>query len=395
MAIDKITVFRTKRKIALYSVIVNSFLSGIKLVGGIITGSSALIADGVHSLSDVAASLSILLGIILSNRKSRAFPYGLYKVENLVSLLSAFAIFFAGYEIGREVLFSTVKPMTSLPLALGVILLTLITTFSFSRYEQRQGEKINSPGLVADARHVMTDFYSSLVVVIGVVAQYLHLIWLMKGVVLIIIGFVFYSGFEILKDAIKVLLDASVDNQTIEQVKQILNNHPEVVKINSVQGRSSGSYKFLELDIAIDIEELDAAHSFVEHLKDHILNEVEFVEDVVIHFEPAFSQMRIAVLTDGQGYICKHFGSCENIVIFTKENGELRKEVYKNPALELERHKAIELAEFLKHKHVRCVVSRNFPEKSMGPKLLQDFRIRLVRTDKIHLDDLDIATVCG
>ncbi len=395
MATDKVTVFRTKRKVVIYAILVNSFLSAIKFIAGIISGSSALIADGVHSLSDVASSLALLVGFTLSNRKSKNFPYGLYKVENLFSLIVAFAIFFAGYEIGREVLFRPPQQMTSLPLALTVVGISLLVTFFFSRYERNQGQKVNSPGLIADSKHVMTDFYSSLVVIVGVIAQYLGIFWLLKAVVVVIIGFIFLSGFEILKEAIKVLLDASVDSQTIEQVKEILKRHPEVAKVNSVQGRNSGSYKFLELDIAIDIEEFDVAHSFVEHLKKHILDEIEFVEDVVIHFEPAFSQMRIAVLTDGDGNICKHFGSCENIVIFTKENGDWRKEVYKNPALELERHKAIELAEFLKHKHVRCVVARNFPEKSMGPKLLQDFRIKLIRTDKIHLDELDIATVCG
>ncbi len=393
MTINKREIFLIKRKIAIYSVMINIFLSTIKLSGGILTGSSALLADGIHSLSDVAASLSILIGIILSNRKYKAFPYGLYKVENLVSLLSAFAIFFAGYEIGREVLFSEIKPMKSLPLALVVIIITLITTFIFSKYEQQQGEKINSPGIIADSKHVLTDFYSSLVVIIGIIAQYLNWFWLVKIIVIIIILFIFHSGFEILKDAIKVLLDASVDNQTIEHIKQILNNHPEVIRINSIQGRNSGSYKFIELDIAIDIEELDKAHAFIEHLKKHILDEVEFVEDVVIHFEPAYTQLRIAVLTDEKNKICQHFGSCTNIVIFIIDNGHIKKEIYKNPALTLEHHKAIELAEFLKHKHTKCVITKKLPEKSIGPKLLKDFNIKLIQTELTDISQLDITKI--
>ena len=101
--VDKSLNFETKKKISLFSVGINLLLSLIKIVGGKISGSAALTADGVHSLSDLAASLSVYAGIVISNKKSDAFPLGLYKVENLVALVSAFAIFFAGYEIAKDV----------------------------------------------------------------------------------------------------------------------------------------------------------------------------------------------------------------------------------------------------------------------------------------------------
>ncbi len=392
MSVDKTVIFKTKRKIVLYSVLVNLFLSVIKLTGGYISGSSALIADGVHSLSDLAAALSILVGIILSNRKSRQFPYGLYKVENLVSLISAFAIFFAGYEIGREVLMGEMRQISSLPTALSIIFLTLITTFLFSRYELRKGKEVNSPGLIADAKHVMTDFYSSLIVVVGVIAQYFQIIWLLKVVVIVIIGFIFHSGFHILREAIKVLLDASVDNDTIEQVKQIINKHSHVVKLNSIQGRNSGSYKFLEMDIALDIDTLDEAHEFVEHLKQHILNEVEFVEDVVIHFEPAHKDLKIAVLTNDNDRISSHFGGAKKIHIFTKTDTGFKHEILSNPAQTLDHGKSLELSEFLRHKGVRCVVMR--PSYNTRPlKALEAFHIKHIFTDKQSLDELNLNEI--
>lgn len=388
MSTNKTLIYKTKRKIVLYSVLVNLFLSVIKLTGGYLSHSSALIADGVHSLSDLAAAISILVGIILSNRKSHQFPYGLYKVENLVSLVSAFAIFFAGYEIGREVLLGETKEMGSLSVALSVITITLITTFLFSRYELRRGKQVNSPGLIADARHVMTDFYSSLIVVVGVIAQYFYIIWLLKIVVIVIIGFIFHSGFHILREAIKVLLDASVDKETIQQVKEIINQHNQVVKLNNIQGRNSGSYKFLEMDIALDIDTLDEAHDFVEHIKHHILNEVEFVEDVVIHFEPAHKDLKIAVLVNDKNKISSHFGGAKQIHIFTKTSHGFKHEILSNPAQTLEHGKSLELSEFLRHKGVRCVVMR--PTSNQRPlKALEAFHIKPIFTDKQYLEELN------
>ncbi|HQN19109.1 MAG TPA: cation transporter, partial [Syntrophobacteraceae bacterium] len=74
----------------------------VKYLLGEVSGSMALKADAVHSLADVISSLSILGGILIADRKTKTFPLGLYKVENLVSLLSSLFIFFAAYEIAHE-----------------------------------------------------------------------------------------------------------------------------------------------------------------------------------------------------------------------------------------------------------------------------------------------------
>ena len=83
-------------KVAVLSIMNNLALSAIKLGLSFLSGSIALIADAIHSFTDVIASLTVLAGLRISRRTSKTFPYGLYKVENLVSLLTAFAIFFAG-----------------------------------------------------------------------------------------------------------------------------------------------------------------------------------------------------------------------------------------------------------------------------------------------------------
>jgi len=277
--------FKTKKKISLYSILINLTLSIIKIAGGIISGSAALTADGVHSLSDLAASGSVYVGIVISNKKSKNFPFGLYKVENLVALVSAFAIFFAGYEIAKDVFFGESTEMKNLPVALGVIGLTVLITYLYATYEEKMAVKLNSPSLKADAAHIKADFYTALVVLAGILFKYYGIEWGEKAAVLVVVFFIFHSGFEILKDAVMVLLDASIDNDTVEQIKELLKDDPSVNRIIRVTGRNSGSYKFVQLDVDLNTDSLNEAHDLAHKLEDKIYAAMPFVEKVVVHYE--------------------------------------------------------------------------------------------------------------
>jgi len=277
--------YQTKKKISFYSILVNTFLSILKIVGGKLSGSAALTADGVHSLSDLAASFSVYVGIVISNKKSKRFPFGLYKVENLVALVSAFAIFFAGYEIVKDVFFGDPVEMKNLYIALGVILITVLVTYFYAKYEENMAEKLNSPILKADAAHIKADFYTALVVLAGILFKYYGIEWGEKIAVLIVVFFIFHSGYEILKDAIMVLLDAAIDDETVAEVEDILKNDSRVNRIIRVSGRNSGSFKFLQLDLDLNTESLSEAHDLAHKIEDDIRAKMPFVEKVVVHYE--------------------------------------------------------------------------------------------------------------
>jgi cation diffusion facilitator family transporter len=126
-------------KIGLLSVGINSSLVVIKVILAHLSGSIALLADAIHSLSDVISSATVLAGIKISKRKSSKFPYGLFKVENLVCLISSLFIFFAGYEIVQTVLFKeeSLRP-EFLSYAMAGVLVTMAITFFFSRLAERR-----------------------------------------------------------------------------------------------------------------------------------------------------------------------------------------------------------------------------------------------------------------
>ena len=277
--------FNEKKKISLFSVGINLLLSVIKIIGGYISGSAALTADGVHSLSDLAASLSVYAGIVISNKKSKLFPYGLYKVENLVALVSSFAIFFAGYEIAKDVLFGESTQMKNLMVAMAVLGLTVLITFLYSKWEKQKAEELNSPSLLADAEHIKSDFYTALVVLVGVLGQYFGYPIVEKLAVVVVIYFIFHSGFEILKEALMVLLDASLDHDSIDAIREILKNDPRVDEIKNILGRNAGSFKFVQLDLDLKTDSLKEAHKIAHDIEDEIKAKMPFVEKVIVHYE--------------------------------------------------------------------------------------------------------------
>ena len=281
---DREKSYNEKKKIAIFSIIINTMLAIIKIVGGKLSGSVALTADGIHSLSDLAASFSVLTGIVIANKKAKDFPMGLYKVENLVALVSAFAIFFAGYEIAKDVFFGEPMKIESLPIAVVAIALTVIITYLYSSWEKKKAIELNSPSLMADAEHVKSDFFTALVVLVGVIGQYMGYPIVEKIAVAVVVYFIFHSGWEILVDAIKVLLDASVDVETLESVREFLKQEEMIVSINSIRGRNAGSFKFLYLDFTPKTDSLKEAHQYAHKLEEKIKEEFPEVEKVIIHY---------------------------------------------------------------------------------------------------------------
>ncbi len=356
---------REKRKVAVYSVIVNFFLSVLKISTGLVSGSKALLADGIHSVSDLAASASVLAGIFISSLRVKGFPYGIYKVENIVSIISAFAIFFAGYEVVRDVFFAEKEiKIVNVWIAILGILLTIIITYFFSKYELKKGKELSSPSLIADSKHVKADMFSALVVFIGVAGNYMGFPVAEKLAVLFVSAFIFRSGFEILVESIKVLLDVSVDAQTLNEIKSVMEKHP-MVRVKSLIGRNSGSYKFVEAEVGINTKDFEVAHRIAHEIESEVRKKVPLVERIVIHFEPEVpEEIKVAIPTDNCKELSEEFGKSKKILIFTLDRNKgdiVDKRVFENPVISLKRGKGIELVEFLSGKGVNCVVFYSIP----------------------------------
>ncbi|MFC1816573.1 cation diffusion facilitator family transporter [Thermodesulfobacteriota bacterium] len=337
-----------------------------------LSGSLALVADAIHSSTDVISSATVLAGIKISKRTSRTFPFGLYKVENFVSLLSSIFIFAAGYEIVHTVFFKTQNlKIENLPYAMGGVVLTIGITFAFSRYELREGKAIGSPGLIADAQHIRSDMLSSGVILAGLIGSAFGLN-LDKVAALLVVLFVAKAGLNILIDAIRVLLDASIDFKTMDQVKTIILKDPRVISINALWGRNSGPFKFIEADIVVKAGSLEKAHFVSSKIEKEIKQNVSRVDHILMHYEPQKKETTtcaVPVIEDKTA-IAEHFGSAPYFYVATRreKDGVLVSEAYlHNPASEDEKGKGIKVSEWLLDKGVdRVYTPKGFEGKGPG-----------------------------
>ena len=380
-------------KIATISILINLSLLAIKYGFSILSGSAGLKADAIHSSSDVAASLIVLAGLNISKRKSKRFPYGLYKVENFVSLIVAIAILFAGYEIAKESLFGgSESELKRIPFAILATIAVIITTLIFSRYEAKKGAEIGSPSLIADGKHVLTDMWSSIAVLLGLIGN-LFGINLDRVSVFVVILFIAHAGIMIFIDAMRVLLDASIDFETLDRVKKTILSEHTVKEIHSLTGRNSGRYKFIEAEVVLNVRELEKAQSIGEKIEKSIKNEINNVDHVLIHYEPIQKEsISFAVpLDDKDGKVSKHFGEAPYFAIITvsaKDKIFKSRVILPNPFLSEERGKGILVSEFIIKQGIDVLLLKEKFE-GRGPEyVLSDSNIEVIITDADNLKDV-------
>lgn len=382
------------------SIAVNIGLTLLNLAIAIPSGSLAVAAEMAHNLVDLVASVAVLLGLKISQRQSKTFPYGLYKVENVVAVGVAVLIFFTGFEIVREAIFTRQQPGTISPWMLVGVAISALLPLAFSHFELRAGQAANSPSLIADAQEYRVHVFSSGVVMVSLIGQILGL-QLDRLAALLVVFFIARTGWELLKDGMRVLLDASLDAETLAQVRRIIENDPATVQIKTLTGRNSGRYRFLEAEVRLRLNDLNKAHSASQRIEQAILAEVPHVERVLIHYESAaLTHSRLALpLADPDGRLSEHFGEAPffAIVLARLSNGMVeKKEVIANPHRDLSKAKGIRVAEWLVAQKVdRVVIKESLQGK--GPEyVFADAGIELILSDadtvSLALNELGIET---
>lgn len=385
----------TGERLAFASVLVNLVVAGLKYFLGVFSGSLALLADAVHSTADVISSASIWAGIRLSRRKTRRFPYGLYKVENLVALITSGLILLAGYEILRSVLWAGEQVKAErLPYAIfGVIAIAMIL-LGFSRFELKRARILNSPSLEADAQHLTTDLFSSSVILVGLAGTFFQVNFpLDKVTALVIVVLIARVGMKIAVDAVRVLLDASLDFHTLNTIREIILESPQVSGINALTGRNSGRFKFIEADLALRVRELEKAHFVVNQIENRIKARVPHVDHILIHYEPIQKETQIIALpvAENRRHLSEHFGEAPYFLLLTLKsaNGTLLEESWlSNPYQTVERGKGIKVSEWLVSLGIDGIITpKNFEHK--GPYyVFSDYGVEMRQTDGRPLDEI-------
>ena len=333
------------------SIGINILLGLLNLIISIASGSLAVAAEMIHNLVDLAASVAVLAGLKISRRRSKAFPYGLYKVENIVAVGVSALIFVTAYEIVHEAVFAVPRATTINIWMLVGVMISAVIPLTFSYFELRAGKKANSPSLIADAQEYRAHVFSSGVVFTALLGQFFGL-RLDRWAALFVAVFIVKTGWELLRDGMRVLLDASLDARTLSQVREIIQSDPAVIQVHTLMGRNSGRYRFLEAEVGLRVNGLQKAHSISQRLQQTIKDSIPHVERVLIHYEPVIpTHLRYAFpLATPDGRLSEHFGKAPYMALITLRlaDGAIEKrEVITNPYIQEEKAKGIKVAEWL------------------------------------------------
>lgn len=277
----------------------NTALSVFKILAGVFGRSSAMIADGVHSASDLLTDVAVIIVIGVSRKKADStHTYGHGKIETFVTFIIALLLAAVGIGIlvdgvGRGIEFfkGGVIPQPTW-IALAMAILSILTKEWLFRYTRTAARKIASSAMEANAWHHRSDAFSSFATLAGVAgAMFFGPKWrfLDPLAAVVVSGLIIAMAYNMAKASIKELLEASLPDEESDSIGNIIRSTPGVKDFHHLRSRSNGNTKIIDFHIKLDPEiSLKEAHDIATNVESQIKN--DFGPAVVnIHMEPYYA----------------------------------------------------------------------------------------------------------
>ena len=279
-------------KVMCFSIIVNLSLSILKIVIGFIGKSGALLADGMHSLSDFGTDFFAIAGTFFSNKPAdKNHPYGHGNIEYLTSIGISIGIII----VGLSIIYEAITRNVVIPsiLVIFVSLFTIIAKYLLASFILRKGKEYNNHILIASAKESNMDVISSIVVLASsILIQFSDKLSILKysdKISMFIIGiFIIIVGISILKENISLILGKQVDDEEMKKnIEKILLKHENVHGvIRFILIKFGPHYKFsctLKMEEDLSLKE---AHNITEELEKEIKDYNKDINYINIHMEP-------------------------------------------------------------------------------------------------------------
>jgi cation diffusion facilitator family transporter len=278
-----------KQGVAGISVFAAIFLTGIKLVVGIVTGSLGLLSEALHSGLDlVAAAITFFSVRISDNPPDKEHNFGHGKIENFSAFIETILLFITCIWIIYEALHRLITGNTNIEVnswSYAVVVISIIVDFTRSRALSKVAKKYNSQALEADALHFSTDIWSSAVVLLGLIVANFGFFFADSIAALMVAFIVIVISYRLGKRSIEVLLDHAPRDRVII-IENVLNSLPEISTYHSLQVRSAGADTFVRVIVILNSHlRLDQAHEICDKVEREICKVVDRC-DVFVHAEP-------------------------------------------------------------------------------------------------------------
>jgi len=278
------------KRVTITGAVVNGLLAASQVVFGIIGQSQALLADGFHTLSDLLSDFVVLFAVKQSSLAAdENHPYGHGRIETLATVLLGFLLVGAGLGIGFRGITSIIDSRQVNPelITLFFAALAIFAKEFLYHYTVRAAKRIHSSLLESNAWHHRSDALSSIVVLVGISSQLLGIPYMDALAAIVVAIMIIVMGFRLAKKAFAELIDTSLDNELIRQVKELIESNESVREIHSLRSRSMGGLGYVDAEILVNPRlSVSEAHHIAFSLEQAIKTSFSQIIDVSIHVDP-------------------------------------------------------------------------------------------------------------
>jgi cation diffusion facilitator family transporter len=278
-------------KAAWASCAVGSIVLALKFGAWWVTGSIALYSDALESIINVVAALGAVIALTISARPADAsHPYGHTKAEYFSAVVEGVLVIIAALSIFREAYVGWLNLQAPSAPLLGIAVSAVATAINlaWSVFLLRFGKRSKSPALVADAKHVMTDVWTSGGVLVGfALVPLTGLLQLDPLIAALVAVNILWTGYAMVRDSIGPLMDQAADPETVAKIKALVAEHAAgAIEAHDVRTRTAGHMTFVSFDLVVPTDmPVGAAHDICDRVEMAIRQEMG-VADISIHVEP-------------------------------------------------------------------------------------------------------------
>ena len=287
----KSRVLNTPSGAAALSIVSNTLLVAVKLGVGLLSGSIGILSQAMDSATDLLASFIAFFGVRLPRAPAeRRHPFGHGKFEAVSGLLQAFLILLAAIFIVHEAI-DKIRAGTGVEFAewaIGVMGLSVVVDVVVSRHLLRMARTHDYLALEANARHLTTDVFTGLGVLIGVAAvKITHIHWLDPVVAIFVALLITRTAFDLTWKAAAGLVDTSLPPEELDIVRAAITEHAgEVIGFHELRSRKAGRERYIELHLVFAKDaHVEEAHRLCDHMEEDIKSKLPHA-NITIHIEP-------------------------------------------------------------------------------------------------------------
>ncbi|MBC8469232.1 MAG: cation transporter [Planctomycetes bacterium] len=287
---------RQIKSVTYLGIVINVALTVVKVVIGLLSGSLALLADGIHSLSDIATDAVVLLGLRLSSKEpDQSHPYGHGRAETFSAGLVALVLIVVGGAMIYYATMAIARDEMTTP-RIGVLIAAMFSIAAkewLYRVTQKVAIRSNSPALYANAWHHRSDAFSSIAVVIGFISLKFGFGHGDQTAAVAVGLMIIFVGVRVIGDCMRELAESAIDTDTIEHIKKIINSDSSIRHWHKLRTRTVGREVFLDLHILVDPKlNIAAAHEIAERLENALDKEISRPVNITVHIEPDTPELR-------------------------------------------------------------------------------------------------------